>query len=111
MHVIWASDTTNYYIINTPETCPYTRLLTVAQNEGTRLLWVEGSTLEGCQDTCDITNGCKSLTYCPGRPCYLYDKEITTSEPQRANGNCFTSYQSCEKGNFSIINSVPFTTS
>ena len=82
--------------------CWYERLTNRAKDEG-NFITSFGSggvttqkALEECQNKCDLTHGCHSISVCPRDRCYLYDKIITKGEPEKIAEDCYTSYLMCE---------------
>ena len=74
----------------------YESLPLVATQEGTHLATMSYASLSDCKTACNNNAACRSFAACPGDgdKCYLKNKVITDSEPQRNVGRqCKTYYQ------------------
>ena len=86
--------------------CGYGRLTNVALDEGKGIKG-EKRSYEECKKLCNETEGCNSFAFCPRDffeslvkySCYLKEKLITPTEPERVHDDCYTSYKIiCNQG-------------
>ena len=77
----------------------YKKKENIVDDEGGALGTYYGHTEDECKTKCSETDGCKNFRYCPDtKKCYLKDKKISESSPEKSNTQCYTIYQDCDNG-------------